>query len=137
MVDEVLRPKIVATDEQRSELIPVYTDTFRVTTENDARTHKTLCGGTQIEEIGEDEWNITIEGIVTKQQLDTLRAMRPAGSDLKIIGPLGYVFNQINFDRFTYEVTDELNTGDFNLSDVGGAEALAEFQLQTQDDDAP
>lgn len=123
-----------ALDDARIEVQPVYTETFRATTENDNRVHKTLCGQRKVESIGEDEWRITIEGVVTESQLLELIEMRPANNELKIIAnPIGHKYNSVTFDRFTYEITDELNRGDFG----DGAEPLAEFQLQTQDDDAP
>lgn len=136
-IDQVITPQIIRksdeTGSDRMVVEPAYTETFRARTQNDDREHKTLCGQKYVEPIGEDEWNITIEGIVTESQLLKLIEMRPADNELKIVAnPVGQKFNAVSFDQFTYELRDELNTGDFGNGEV----PLAEFQLQTRDDQA-
>lgn len=124
-------PKVNGPD--GTEVVPVYTETFRATTQNDTLVHKTLCGETEIEAIGEDEWRITLEGLVLKSQLQDLFAMRPANNELTVIGE-ARVHRGVTFDRFTYEQTDEHNVGEFDVDGSRVQEPLFRFQLQTQDD---
>ena len=135
---ELLHPTIVRPEgggDQRIEVQPAYVERFAATTENDNRVHKTLCGESYVEPIGEDEWQITIEGLVTEPQLMRLIEMRPANNELKILAnPIEKDYNNVTFDRFTFEYQDDMNRGQFGEDD---AHPMAEFQLQTQDDDAP
>ena len=117
-----------------TEVTPVYTETFRATTQNDTLVHKTLCGETQIEAVGEDEWRITLEGLVLKRQLEDLFAMRPANNQVTVIGE-ARAHRNVTFDRFTYEQTDEHNVGEFDIDGNRVEEPLFRFQLQTQDDE--
>lgn len=136
-IADQLQPTLVGPEGR--EVTPIYTETFRATTENDNKVHKTLCGESKVEAIGEDEWRITIEGLVITEQLEELIEMRPADNEIKVIGPVEGVttYPDVSFDRFTYEHTDELNKGTFSFEGEEVLRQLFEFQLQTQDDDAP
>lgn len=112
------------------EVEPVYTETVRAQTENDNVQHKSLCGETENEEIGEGEWRITIEGMVLKSQLQQLIDMRPAGQDMKVVTE-GKTFNEVDFDTFIWEQEDEDNYAEFD----DRIEPVFQFQLQTTDDD--
>ena len=126
-------------DGEGREVTPVVTENWRAVTENDNKVHKTLCGETQVEPIGEDEWRITISGYVTRSQAETLVEMRPANNKLDIVTELR-VFNNVDFDRFRIEQSDEDNNYAGRARTQGITqrvnEPLFEFHLQTQDDDA-
>ncbi|MDB9247446.1 hypothetical protein PN419_00295 [Halorubrum ezzemoulense] len=116
-----------------TEVTPVFTERLRGTSTNDTVVHKSLCGQTAVEGVGEDEWRVTIEGIVLKRQFDKLVDMRPADNEIKVIGEAA-THTGVTFDRFTYEQNDELNEGSFTYQGREVTEPLFEFQLQTQDD---
>lgn len=128
--DTIISP--IIKDPEGREVEPSYTETLRAKTENDNIVHRTLCGQSRVESVGEDEWNVTVEGIVTKSELQTLFAMRPADNKITIVGE-ARVHRDIEFDRFIYEQVDEEHKGEFAGSD--GAVPIFKFQLQTQDDD--
>lgn len=138
-VSDLIKPTIIGPEGR--EVQPVYTEEIEVVTDNDTRVHKSLCGDTKVEGIGEDEWNVTIEGIVIEDQLKDLIEMRPADNEIKvIIGPKGErapTYDDVVFDRFVYRQTDEMNVGQFEYDGQQVVQPIYEFQLQTQDDDAP
>jgi hypothetical protein len=121
-------------DTEGREVTPAYTATLRGKTDNQNITHKSLCGQTETESVGEDEWNVTMEGLVLKEQLDTLFEMRPASNKITIVGD-ARTHRNIDFDRFIYEQRDELNTGQFVYEGREVEQPLFDFQLQTRDDD--
>lgn len=121
------------TDEEGREVTPVYVETLRKVAENDNATHRTLCGETQVEAIGERDLSVTIEGILLLDQLSTLREMRPATNALTVIDDEG-THRNINFSRLTTEQKDELNKGRYRLNGVPVTQPAFEFQLQTVDD---
>lgn len=118
-----------------TEVTPVFTETLRGTTQNDNVVHKTLCGDTTVEPVGEDEWRVTMEGLVLKEQLQELFEMRPAGNEIDVVTE-ARTHRDVNFDRFTYEQNDELNKGNFSYNGRNVTQPLFRFQLQTQDDNA-
>lgn len=120
-------------DAEGRQVKPVYTEKLRGRTKNDNLVHKSLCGETEVEPVGEEEWHMNIEGIVTREQLQTMFEMRPAGNELTIIGE-ARVHRDINFDSFIYEQTDEINTGQFDNAPSDGEVPIFKFQLQSKDD---
>jgi len=123
----------VIRDEAGREVEPVYVETLRKVTENDNAKHRTLCGETQIEAVGERDLSVTIEGILLLDQLATLREMRPATNALTVIDDEG-AHRNINFSRLTTEQKDELNNGRYRLNGTSVTQPAFEFQLQTVDD---
>lgn len=123
----------VITDEEGREVKPVYVETLRKVAENDNAKHRTLCGETQIEAVGERDLSVTIEGILLLDQLATLREMRPATNALTVIDDEG-THRGINFSRLTTEQKDELNKGRYRFNGTPVTQPAFEFQLQTVDD---
>lgn len=124
-------------DAEGRTVTPVYTDTWTAVTENDNKRHQSLCGTTQIEPIGEENWRITISGLVVKSQARKLVEMRPAGNTLTIVTDIR-TFTDVDFDRFRLERTDEQNVYEGRApSDTAQSrvsEPLLSFTLQTQED---
>jgi len=134
IVDELIQPTLIDR-ESGIEITPVYTETFRATTENDNRNHTTLCGQSYVEPVGEGEWHVTIEGQVIKDQLMQLHEMRPAEGEIKVIAE-GFPDDVIvTFDRFTFEQTDDHNTAVFEHEGVTKRQPVFDFQLQTDESD--
>jgi len=121
-------------DETGREVTPVYTESLRGKSDNDNRVHKTLCGQTNVEAVGEDGWQVTLEGLVLKEQLETLFAMRPSNNEITVISD-ARVHRDVEFDRFIYEQRDELNTGQFRYRGNEVEQPLFRYQLQSKDDD--
>lgn len=130
---ELLNPTIK--DESGRSVTPVYTGELSAYTENDNRRHRTLCGETYVEAIGEGEWNITVSGMVVLSQLRELVEMRPANNPLTVVTEVD-VYRRAEFGRFEWRQSDEMNSfrGDLDGREID--EPLFEFTLQTQDDNA-
>ena len=135
--DDVISPTLIKRfdgDENQDEIevTPVYTETFRATTENDNVNHRTLCGQSHVEPIGEGEWHVTIEGVVIKDQLEKLKEMRPAEGEIKIISE-GLNDVRVEFDRFVFEQTDDMNTMQVRHDGEEKLQPAFTFQLQTDE----
>ncbi len=133
----MLKPTIRAAesvDAPKTSVTPVAVTSIRGLTENSNTKHRTLCGDVAVEPVSEDEWRVTINGFVTKSQLQTLISMRPAGNVMYVDSEVG-TFQEVEFDRFRWEQTDELNRYVGEADGVQVDEPLFEFQLQTRDDD--
>lgn len=95
------------------------------------KSNQTACGQTIQTPMGDLNWRVVIEGILTKPQLDELRNLRTRQSQVEVVteefGMLNVGFDQLNITR----VSDE--------EDMSGPDdyegPLIQFQLQSKEDE--
>lgn len=131
VVTEPLEP--IITDQEDRELRPLYVSELEAKSGNDSLTHRSLCGDTEIEDVGEEEWHITIEGGLLKRQVETLKAMRPATNKLDIVSDIG-TYRGVSFDTVIIKQSDQDNTIQTRFDGQEIVEPLIQFQLQSRDD---
>lgn len=109
---------------------PVYTEELEGTTSGNGEEHQDMCGTPYYEKLSDSNWRVTISGVVTLSQLNELKKMNPADQEVKVIsnGHTGHV----EFDRFTWTQTSDLNYGVFFIDGEEIKEPLFKFQLQTK-----
>jgi len=120
---------VLKTDERRVQ--PVYVADVEGTSSGNSEEHKDLCGNSHLEKIGDSRWRVTLNGVITRSQLNKLKKMQPASQEVKLISN-GHT-GPVEFDRFTWTQTDDLNYGTFFIDGEEITEPLFKFQLQTRD----
>lgn len=112
-------------------LEPVYVKSAKTKLNGNAETITDDCGETEVRRNGDTNWNITVDGIITQDQLSTLQSIaaaeEPVFVDAEVLGSQSgqYVVKDCSISH-----TDELNTIDVPTNDGAASKPAYNFQLQ-------
>jgi len=59
---------VLKTDERRVQ--PVYVADVEGTSSGNSEEHKDMCGNSHLEKIGDSRWRVTLNGVITRSQLN-------------------------------------------------------------------
>lgn len=93
---------------------------------------QTLCGESIVNQNGDLNARITMEGFITLDQLGDLFALRNSSSEVKVRweGVDATGINSVTFDQLKWDRRDEEDLADYN----GQAAPQYSFQLQSKED---
>lgn len=140
---DIARPllkKAINGEDNPLRIEPAIVEKMEITSTGNSERHVDLCGNVKNEKISENEWKAVIEGIISHEQFEKLKEMKPADGTVEIISDMHNA--DVEFDRFTVTQTSELNKGWFSFIEEQdtpfGSEKkspLYQFQLQTRDEE--
>lgn len=126
-------------DTQTADVTPRIADIYPITMSCDyqlpwnRQSNQTACGRTIQTQVGDKNWRIVIEGVITLSDFQRLNELRGADSVTIRTAELGTV--DVKFDQLNATRTNENAVADFDdpyTSDL--AQPLVEFQLQSKQD---
>lgn len=93
------------------------------------QSSQTACGQIIQNQVGDENWRITIEGVMTKEQMQQLDSMRGLDTVPVVTEEFGQL--QVAFDTLTVTRADEEKWGEIE----GYTGPFLSFQLQTKEDE--
>lgn len=112
-------------------LEPVWVSEAKTNLNGNSDTMTTNCGDTLVRRQGNNNWNITIDGIITQDQLGTLQTIGVSNAPVQVDAEvLGSQSGEFVVKDLSITHSDELNTIDVPTDDGVKSKPAYNFQLQ-------
>jgi len=124
-----IQPRISQGDKA---VTPVFVEEMGGTRSGNTTSHTSLCGETTTEKNGDSAERVTVEGVLLKEQYETLKSMQPTDQSVKVVSD-GFT-GTTKFDRFSWTQKHDLNSGDFEVDGEELSGPIFTFQLQSREE---